>query len=187
MAARIAALAVVVVLVIAAIWLDGGTFDPAPASGIVPQPGETTLVAPVSALTEGELAPNFVLRTPDNEPVELAAQRGEVVVLQFWATWCLECRAEVPALNGIDDQDGVSVFGVAVGDTPFRVATAADDLDATYTMLVDPDGEVAAAYGATSFPVTVVVDPEGIVAAIVTGPFDPATLQEAVDAAGNPA
>jgi peroxiredoxin len=181
--ARIAVIVAVVVMVFAAIWLDRGTFDPAPASGIVPHPGETTLVAPVSALTEGELAPNFVLRTPDNEPVELADQRGEVVVLHFWATWCLECRAEVPALNGIDGEDGVSVFGIAVGDEPSRVATAADDLDASYTMLVDPDGEVAAAYGATAYPVTVVVDSDGVVAAVVTGPFDPATLQEAVDAA----
>jgi cytochrome c biogenesis protein CcmG/thiol:disulfide interchange protein DsbE len=181
--ARIAALVAVAVLVFVAIWLDRGTFDPAPGSGLVPQPGSTTLVVPGSALAEGDSAPNFVLRTPDNEPIELASQRGEVVVLHFGATWCLECRAEVPALNGIDGQDGVSVFGIAVGDEPSRVATAADDFDVTYTMLVDPDGEVASAYGATSFPVTVVVGPDGVVAGIFTGPFDPATLQEAVDAA----
>ncbi len=182
--ARIAAVIAVALLVMAAIWLDRGAFAPAPASGLVPQPGETTLVVPGGPIAVGDLAPNFVLRTPDNEPIELASQRGEVVVLHFWATWCLECRAEVPALNGIDGQDGVTVFGIAVGDDPPRVATAADDLDATYGMLVDPDGEVAAAYGATAYPFTIVIDPDGTVTSIVNGPFDPASLQEAVDAAG---
>jgi len=181
--ARVAALVAVIAIVLGAIWLDRDRFDPAPASGIVPQPGETTFAVPSGTLAEGDLAPNFILRTPQNEPVELANLRGEVVVLHFWATWCLACRDDVPALNGIDDQDGVTVFGIAVGDEPSRAAAAAGDYEITYEVLVDPDSEVAAAYGATSLPVTVVIDPNGQVQSVTHGPFDPATLQDAVDAA----
>lgn len=183
LATRLATLFVVAAIIAGALWLDRGQFAAAPPSGMAPQPGETILPTPGGVLVPGEMAPNFVLRTPDNEPVELGAQRGMVVVLQFWAIWCIECRGDTPALNGLDEQAGVTVLGIASGDTPARVAVAARDLHISYRVLVDQTGDVAKAYGASTPPVTIVIDRRGTIASIFVGAADPTALQEAVDAA----
>ena len=111
-------------------------------------------------------------------------ERGEVVVLHFWTTWCLECRDEVPGLAELAGE-GVIVLGIDAGEPMSRVESAADDLDIPYPVLVDADAEVALAYGVTEYPATVVIDAGGIVRAVTYGPVPIAALAEQVTAAGS--
>lgn len=183
LAARIGKAVLVVTLVAVALWLDRGRHDPVPAYGIIVPPGFTTYPALDSAPGAGDEAPTFLLPAIDGEIVALADHRGEVVVLHFWATWCLECRAEVPGLAALDAGDGVTVLGIAGGEPMSRVETTADGLDLAYPVLVDAGEEVAAAYGFSSYPATVVIDASGTITSLTEGPLPAEVLAEQVTAA----
>jgi peroxiredoxin len=182
---RVALIAVVIALVASAFWLDRNR--PAPVAGYGPilQPGGVTVVTG-SGLAVGELAPDFRLRTTDGEIVELSSLRGQPVVLHFWTTWCLDCAADLPALQELAgaEGDGVTVLGIDVGEPAGRVQDAAARHGAGYPMLLDRDEAVAAAYGATAYPATVLVDASGVVQAIHQGPISPDELRSQVDDLG---
>jgi peroxiredoxin len=175
----------VVALVLAALWVDRDRHDPVPPYGIVLAPGFTSYPALDGAPEAGDEAPTFLLPATDGEVVALADHRGEVVVLHFWTTWCLECRDEAPGLSELDAGEGVTVLGIDVGELASRVETAASDLGMTYPVLVDADAEVALAYGVTEYPATVVIDAEGVIRGITYGPIPIAALAEQVAAAGS--
>jgi peroxiredoxin len=183
----VVSLVTVLLLVLAALWADRGRHDPVPPFGLMPPPGMATdgawSPAPGGALEAGDEAPNFLLRTADGEVVELAALRGQVVVLHFWTTWCLDCRAEMPALGEVGAADGVTVLGVAVDEPAGRVEDAVAGLDVPYLVALDADGEVALAYGAGRPPVTVVLDAGGTVHAVTYGPLAADALVAQVSAA----
>lgn len=98
--------------------------------------------------------------------VDLAALRGRVVVLDFWAHWCGPCRASTPVLNAIRESLGdapVSFFGVNVEDdlAPRRVIEEHTALGAAFPTFHDQDKSMSTAYGATRLPTLVVIDREG--------------------------
>ncbi|WP_412061268.1 TlpA family protein disulfide reductase [Rubrivirga sp. IMCC45206] len=109
-------------------------------------------------------APDFELPTRSGEPFRLSDHRGEVVVLNLWATWCPPCRREMPdfvALHNELSGQGLTVVGVALDDDWDAVGPFADALDVTYPIAVD-DGTVDGLYGPTvSFPTTFVIDRAG--------------------------
>jgi thiol-disulfide isomerase/thioredoxin len=110
---------------------------------------------------EGE-APSLSLRATTGEQVSLADFRGKTVVLNFWATWCGPCRAEIPMLSSFAEANAeeVVVLGVAVDGTFDELKAAKHKLDIRYPVLVG-DKSVAQTWGAKVLPTTVVVDPEG--------------------------
>lgn len=123
---------------------------------------------------EGELAPEFSLPVgvSDSERVRLSDQRGKVVVLDFWASWCGPCKHSVPLLNRIAERypDQVSVLGInseAMG--PGQVAFVAQHWGITYPVLRDAALEAQLAYGVQVFPTVVLVDRQGKVAKVYHG------------------
>lgn len=113
-------------------------------------------------------APPFRLTQLDGRTLELEALRGRVVVLNFWATWCGPCLAEIPTLQAFAEaHPDVEVVGVAV-DEPGPVRARVERSAITYTMVI-ADRPTVEAYGVTTFPTTVVVDPEGRVRGAHTG------------------
>ena len=110
-------------------------------------------------------AADFALYSTRGKQFTLSAQRGKVVVLDFWAGWCPPCRSAIPVLERIHQEykdRGVTVLGVNVRDTE-NPATTMQDLGATYPALIGGD-EVAKNYGVDGLPTILVIDAEGNIA-----------------------
>lgn len=119
---------------------------------------------------EPALVPEVALTDLEDAPRSLSEWRGKWVVVNFWATWCAPCRAEMPTLSRLADQ-GVAVVTVATGRNPpqaierFFAETGIANLPA----LRDPKSELARGLGIFGLPVTLVLDPEGREAARLIG------------------
>jgi cytochrome c biogenesis protein CcmG/thiol:disulfide interchange protein DsbE len=160
-----AALGVVIVVGIAA-WAVATSSDessPPPTTAALPPPpplGDR----PRSALP-GERAPEFTLPELDGQgEVSLAELRGQPVVVNFWASWCLPCRQEFPALaEAVDTYPDLAVIGIDFRDIPGDALEFAEEFDATWPLVEDEGGEVATEYGVRAIPQTVFIDSDGVV------------------------
>ena len=123
----------------------------------------------------GTLPPAFTGGTADARQLAMADLRGKVVVVNFWASWCVECRAEMPALERLHREftsRGLAVIGVNVredGDTARRHAA---QMGLTFPVVLDPKGTIPSAYGVVGLPMTVVVGRDGRAVALAVGPRD---------------
>lgn len=122
----------------------------------------------------GKTAPDFTLTTLDgSRQIHLAALRGQVVVLNFWASWCTECRIEDPALASAFSRyrdRHVVVLGVSFQDSAQAALGYAASHRLDWPLLADPDSRTALAYGISGVPETVFIGPDGRVAAKQVGP-----------------
>lgn len=123
---------------------------------------------------EGGLAPDFSLPLgdEDNERVRLADQRGKVVLLDFWASWCGACKHSVPLLNRIAQRypGQVAVYGInsdAMG--PGQLSIVAQIWGIAYPVLRDPALQAQMAYGVQAFPTVVLIARDGKVAKVYQG------------------
>lgn len=120
----------------------------------------------------GKRAPDFELRTVDGESVHLAALRGKVVVLDFWATWCGSCLEEIPPLERLQAEAAPAkmvIFGVS-GEDAMVVRKWREENQRTFRTLVGAE-KTAKDFGVGPIPALVVIDPQGIIAKYVVG-FD---------------
>ena len=105
----------------------------------------------------------------------LADYRGQVVVLNFWASWCKPCRTESPLLEKWHRRmrsRGGTVLGVDMLDVTSRAEEFIDEYDLSYPMLKDKDGDGLERYGVVQYPETFVIDRQGRIAAVRRGPVD---------------
>lgn len=137
---------------------------------------------------EGFPAPDFTLETLDGGSASLSSYRGQVVIVNLWASWCLPCRAEMPTLQKLHEANrdrGLAVLAVnsTVQDTEADARAFVDEMGLTFTVLLDRDGAVSRRYLLRALPSTFIVDRGGIIrSAIVGGPVSEAVLQSKVDA-----
>ena len=138
------------------------------------------------ALARGERspAPEFELpKLGGGGSTSLADYRGQVVVLNFWASWCKPCRDESPLLERwhrrIRDR-GATVLGVDILDVTGRAQDFVDEYGLTYPMLKDKDGEGLDKFGVVAYPETFVIDRQGRIAAVARGPVDDAFMRRNV-------
>ena len=113
---------------------------------------------------DGEMdAPDFTATTFDGDEVSLADLRGQIVVVNFWASWCDPCRDETPLLEAVQDNlgDDVILVGLNTGDTEEDARAFLDEFDVTYTVARDESGAIALDYGVTGMPETFVIDADG--------------------------
>ena len=138
--------------------LIGGSLS-APAAG-------QSSAGPQQAPTERQrLAPDFTLKKMNGEPFQLSEHRGEIIVLNFWATWCPPCKQEIPGFIALQKEfreQGVTFVGVSLDKDGFSsVRPYAEKMEINYPLVVD-DGTVAAKYGGVRvLPSTVLIGPEG--------------------------
>jgi cytochrome c biogenesis protein CcmG/thiol:disulfide interchange protein DsbE len=134
----------------------------------------------------GKPAPAFRL-TPvgGGEPISLDALRGKVVVMNFWATWCVPCYQEHPVLvEAAHRTTGDPVFfGVVYEDDAAKVQDFLAKQGSGYPSLMDEGGKTAIAYGVYGVPETFFITPDGKVAHKYVGPLTPKLLQEFVQRA----
>lgn len=107
--------------------------------------------------------------------VTLADFRGRALVLNFWASWCEPCRAEMPTLQqlpAVFGEDRLAVVGVNFKESPQRIARFVQPAGFTLPVWLDPRGEVARAWGVNVFPSTVLIDRTGRVRQRIRGEVD---------------
>ncbi len=141
----------------------------------------------------GKPAPGISTATWDGVPFDLAAQRGRVVVLNFWAEWCEPCKREMPAFQSIATGGDPSVVVVGVDiktDQEERGRELVAELGITYPILRDDGGDdpnlgpIERAFGSLdSYPMTVFIRPDGTVDAVRIGEMDRAEIDERIAAA----
>lgn len=120
----------------------------------------------------GKPAPDFSLLSLADKPVRLAEQRGRIIVLDFWASWCGPCMQAMPQLEQLiqefPDQD-VRLIAVNIQEAKPRIELALQRLKVACEVALDVEGEVAAAYRASAIPQTVIIDKAGDVVDVVVG------------------
>jgi len=117
-----------------------------------------------SAGLEGQVAPDFALKSSTGENLRLSEYRGNVVMINFWATWCGPCRQEMPLLDELYtryERVGFSLLGVNIDDDSRRAMQMIEDLGVSFPVLFDARKEVSKLYEVEAMPVTVLVDREG--------------------------
>jgi peroxiredoxin len=109
-------------------------------------------------------APDFTLRGADGRNVRLDELRGQVVLVNFWATWCGPCREEMPRLDTLYQKyrkSGFVLLGVNVDDDPHTALATAAKLGVSFPVLLDTDKKVSKLYDLNTMPSTIVIDRDG--------------------------
>lgn len=142
----------------------------------------TAAESAVTAPVVGYQAPDFTVPTLSGETFTLSEQRGQPVVMNFWATWCPPCRAEIPffqeAARKYNGQ--VAIVGVDDGEPAALVSSFVSELGMTYPIPLDEDSAVSRRYRVNSLPTTVFIDREGVIQNIHIGIISNAVLEEQI-------
>jgi len=133
----------------------------------------------------GRAAPDFALAQLENpDSVSLSSLRGHVVVVNFWASWCIPCRDEHPVLlqaTRTYAPRGVKFIGIAYNDKPEDSKRWLEELGKAYPSLIDPGARTAIDYGVTGVPETFILDKQGVVAFKKFGPITTAEINQKLD------
>jgi peroxiredoxin len=117
--------------------------------------------------------PEFSGLTADGQKVSLAGLSGRVVLLNFWATWCLECRQEMSAFERLHREfsaQGLAVVGINAREGTAAVREYAKELGLTFPLILDPKGTINTAYGVIGLPTTFLIGRDGRPVALGIGP-----------------
>lgn len=175
------------------ILVSGCSSDQAGAaadSGFVAGDGSIVVLDP----SQRTIAPGVTGVTLDGQSFDLTSLRGQVVVLNVWASWCAPCRSEAPTLQGLWSElqdDGVRFIGLDTRDSPAAAQAFIDRFGITYPNVVDEDGRIQLLFRDTlppqAIPSTVVIDEQGRVAARLLGEVSEASLRGVIDEVRAPA
>ena len=151
-------------------------------------PASVASAGQIPSPREGFPAPDFTLNTVGGGPATLSAYRGQVVIVNLWASWCGPCRAEMPAIQQVyaaNRERGLAVLAInsTFQDTAADGQAFAQNLGLTFPILLDPDGAVSRRYLLRALPSTFFIDRKGVIRTVVLGgPMSVATIHSSVDA-----
>jgi len=130
----------------------------------------------------GYTAPDFTLSDLDGNPVKLSDFRGQVVYLNFWATWCPPCREEMPAIEAIHKEmgDKVKVLAVNIEGTRDEVSAFAREFGLSFPIVLDSDLSVARKYLVRGIPVSLFIDKDGVIRAKYVGGLTKDKMAQAI-------
>ncbi len=163
---------------------SSGAVASADGTGFVAGDGSLVVLDPASRPP----APELTGTTLDGSPFSLAEHRGEVVVLNVWASWCAPCRAEAATLQQVAQEtaaDGVQFVGLDTRDSDTAARAFADRFGITFPSIVDRDGRLQLLFSDTlppqAIPSTLVVDRQGRIAARALGAVDVSELRGIIE------
>ena len=107
---------------------------------------------------------DFTVQALAGSPAKLSSQKGKIILLNFWATWCPPCKAEMPAIEKLwkkTKDKAFTVMGVSVGEQSGTVKDFIARQGYSYPIFIDPSGALGTAFGARSIPTTYVLDKTG--------------------------
>jgi peroxiredoxin len=136
------------------------------------------------------MVPDFTLKDLDGNKVSLSDYRDKIVILNFWATWCVYCGEEILGLNGLDrelQKAGDAVVLAVNAEEPYdKVREYITDKEIDLTVLLDEDGDVSTGiFGVVGFPTTFIVNKDGSLYAYIPGMIGIDTMRELIDKARN--
>ena len=129
----------------------------------------------------GDRAPDFALSDLDGNVVSLLDLRGRPLIINFWATWCAPCRLEMPELEAAYHRyqaNKLAILAVNREETAEEVATYFQELNLTFTPLLDEEAVIANLYQVFNMPTTYFVNPDGLVTAVHHGPLSQKLLDD---------
>jgi peroxiredoxin len=136
------------------------------------------------ALQNGDPAPAFTLERLDGSPLRFPEQyRGRVVALRFWADWCPYCYGEMKALEPVYRRrhpDGLIILAVNVMQPPETVQRFVAELNLSYDIALDRQGEAMRRYQVMGLPVTLIIDRQGIIRSRIIGESTPEAFEQAI-------
>jgi len=153
----------IVILLLGAAWtLLSADKSGSSTAGLTPAP------------QKGFLAPDFTLETLDGETVTLSDLRGQAVLVNFWATWCPPCRAEMPAFQeayqDYEDQGFVIVaVNATLQDNPADIAAFIAEYGLSFPVVLDVEGVANRLYQVQSLPTSFFIDKDGVISEVVIG------------------
>ncbi len=132
-----------------------------------------------SPLQVGKAAPDFSLLSLNGQEISLEELRGKPILLNFWASWCDPCVAEMSLLEATSQKhEDLLVTGINVGDRPAKVENFVAAEHLTFIILLDNDEKVSKDYIITRFPTSIFIDKNGIIQALIVGELFTAELEE---------
>lgn len=126
----------------------------------------STLVFFSGASFAADVAPDFTLKSSTGENIRLAEQRGQVVMLNFWASWCGPCREEMPLLDAMNKKYkpmGFVLYGINTDQDIAEAKNVLQKVPVNYAILFDPESKLSDLYKVDSMPFTVVIDKKGTI------------------------
>ncbi|KIL49230.1 peroxiredoxin family protein [Jeotgalibacillus soli] len=130
-------------------------------------------------LEEGQLAPDFQTTTLDGEEVSLSDYRGKKIILNFWATWCPPCIAEMPHMQNYYEEEAkdqnVEILAVNLTSMDHgidKVKQFTEDFELTFPVLMDESGSIGDQFQVFTIPTTYMLDEEGVIIRKLLGPMD---------------
>jgi cytochrome c biogenesis protein CcmG/thiol:disulfide interchange protein DsbE len=165
---------IILVLLLGSGWIALSAPEGSTSGGLIPSP------------RPGFLAPGFQLETLDRNELDLEDLRGQVVVINLWASWCPPCRAEMPALQHVYEDlkdQGLVVLGVhmTAQDSESKAAEFVREFGLTFPILLDRSGLVGKLYQSRALPTTFFVGRDGVIREVVVGgPLNEVTLRSNV-------
>lgn len=126
-------------------------------------------------LDVGKLAPDFELETLTGETVRLSDYRGKPIIVNFWATWCPPCRAEIPDFQKLYNNHDVVILAVNLTQSEKsedRVREFVNDFEMTFPILMDEQADVSTVYQVQAYPTSYMIDSNGHIQYFAMGPMN---------------
>jgi peroxiredoxin len=122
----------------------------------------------------GDPAPEFQFQYANGQTFSLSDFQGEVVLLNFWAHWCVPCASEMPFIQQVYEEwqeKGLVLISIHVGESAEAAADFVEEYNLSFPVLMDIDGTAATQYGVASIPMTLLIDQDGLIQGIMVGAF----------------
>jgi cytochrome c biogenesis protein CcmG/thiol:disulfide interchange protein DsbE len=141
----------------------------------------------IPAPQQGFLAPDFALKTPTGDPIQLSDLRGQALLINLWATWCPPCRSEMQTIEKVyteykDKGFTVLAINMTYQDDPLAIMPFVNEQGLSFPILLDETSEVAKVFQMRSLPSSFFVDRNGIIHEVVIGgPMTEALLRTRIE------
>jgi peroxiredoxin len=147
----------------------------------------STIKAEKIGLEEGNIAPDFQLMMIDGTEIKLSNMRGKKVIVNFWATWCPPCKAEIPHMQDFyeaRDNNKVELLAINLNSSEKNIQSVKEfvkERNLTFPVLLDHEGDIGSRFQAITIPTSYLIDSKGIVRKKIVGPMDKNMMNQLIE------